>query len=494
MRTILILMDSLNRHMLPAYGNSWVKTPNIDRLAAEGVVFEKHFCGSMPCIPARRDMMTGRLSFLETGWGPLEPWDDLMPEILRKKVGTYSHMITDHCHYFNGGAGDRYHNIFDSWEYKRGQPWDPWHGVVDPRPQPPGARNYCYGKTYHHQHLANLEYRDAEDDETYSSVQCIEAACGFVNRNHADDNWHLHLELFDPHEPFDCPQTYLDEYDDTWTGPPYTCPDYAPVDTEKDTPETIEHLRKAYAATITMNDRKLGQLFDMMDKFDMWETTAVILTTDHGYLLGEHGCWAKNYMIGYDELIHLPLIVRHPDATPGRRKALTGAIDIMPTILDCHGVEEIPESVIGMSFVPLLTEDREHHDGLLFGYFGREVGMTDGRYTYHRMPALNSSCDYHFTDYNLAGPGTVNEAEFGKHLKNCKGISHFRVERQSRFPKGGDGRHLVYDSVTDPDQKNPISNSDLEGELVEHLKKLLKQADAPDRQFERLSLYNGETI
>ena len=108
MRTIFILMDSLNRHMLPAYGNDWVKTPHIDRLVARGLVFDKHYCGSMPCMPALRDMMTGRLNFLETGWGPLEPWDDVLPSLLRKAHDVYCHMITDHCHYFNSGAGDRY--------------------------------------------------------------------------------------------------------------------------------------------------------------------------------------------------------------------------------------------------------------------------------------------------------------------------------------------------------------------------------------------------
>ena len=90
----------------------------------------------MPCIPARRDLFTGRLNFLETRWGPLELRDDLLPDIVREQLGTYSHMITDHPHYFNGGAGDRYHNIFDSWEYMRGQPWDPWRGVVNPDHMP----------------------------------------------------------------------------------------------------------------------------------------------------------------------------------------------------------------------------------------------------------------------------------------------------------------------------------------------------------------------
>jgi arylsulfatase A-like enzyme len=474
--------------MLSVYGNDWVNTSSIDRLAAGGVIFDRHYCGSMPCIPARRDLLTGRVNFLETGWGPLEPWDALLPTLLRDEIGTYSHMITDHCHYFNGGAGDRYQNIFDSWEYMRGQPWDPWHGVVNPKPLPVGARKYCYGKRYQHQHLANLEYRDTEKDDAYSSVQCIEAACHFIERNHGEDNWHLHLELFDPHEPFDCPQAYLDEYGDQWDGPPSTCPDYAPLHRDKDTPEAVEHLRKAYAATLTMIDRKLGQLLDMMDRFNMWEDTAVILTTDHGYLLGEHGLWAKNYMMCYDELVHLPFIVRYPGAIPGRRQALTGAIDVMPTILDMHGARDIPESVMGKSIVPLLKEDGHHHDGLLFGYFGREVNMTDGKYTYHRMPTPNSTCDFHFTDFSTAHPSKVLKAELGTYLKHSNGIPHFRLIRQSGLPQGCDGQHLIYDLENDPNQRKPVHDHKRERELTEKLRILLQQADAPDCQYERLAI------
>ena len=63
MKTIVVLMDSLNRHFLPAYGNDWVETPNIDRLAARSCVFDRHFVGSAPCMPARHDIFTGRLDF-----------------------------------------------------------------------------------------------------------------------------------------------------------------------------------------------------------------------------------------------------------------------------------------------------------------------------------------------------------------------------------------------------------------------------------------------
>lgn len=99
MKTILILMDSLNRNMLSAYNpQTWIKTPNIDRLAAKSLVCNNHWAGSLPCMPARRDLFTGRYNFLERNWGPIEPYDITLQEKLRAH-GIFTHMTTDHNHY-----------------------------------------------------------------------------------------------------------------------------------------------------------------------------------------------------------------------------------------------------------------------------------------------------------------------------------------------------------------------------------------------------------
>ena len=86
MKTILILMDTLQRKMIHAYNpGSEAITPNIDRLAARSVVFDQHYIGSAPCMPARRDILTGRLNFLERNWGPVEPFDITFPALLRQR-------------------------------------------------------------------------------------------------------------------------------------------------------------------------------------------------------------------------------------------------------------------------------------------------------------------------------------------------------------------------------------------------------------------------
>jgi hypothetical protein len=84
MRTVFILFDSLVRNALGCYGGTTIATPNFDRFAEKAVIFDTHYVGSLPCMPARRDMQTGRLSFLHRSWGPLEPFDNSFPELLRQ--------------------------------------------------------------------------------------------------------------------------------------------------------------------------------------------------------------------------------------------------------------------------------------------------------------------------------------------------------------------------------------------------------------------------
>ncbi|MEV6900336.1 sulfatase-like hydrolase/transferase [Amycolatopsis sp. NPDC051372] len=128
MKAVILMFDSLNRHLLPPYGETFVEAPNFARLAQRTVTFDHCYAGSMPCMPARRELHTGRYNFLHRGWGPLEPFDDSMPELL-KDAGVHTHLASDHPHYWEDG-GATYHTRFRTWEFFRGQEDDPWKGVV----------------------------------------------------------------------------------------------------------------------------------------------------------------------------------------------------------------------------------------------------------------------------------------------------------------------------------------------------------------------------
>ncbi|WP_127581694.1 sulfatase [Paenibacillus koleovorans] len=485
MKTIFLLMDSLNRHYLNAYQSSWVQTPNIDRLAARGAVFENHYAGSLPCMPARREMMTGRLNFLESRWSPLQPYDETYPQLLRDQASTYTHMITDYYHYFEaGGAG--YHTPFNTWEFMRGQEGDAWH----PRVQDPEVPVYR-GKN-RRQDWVNRTQMDLERDEDYPTPQCFRRGIDFLEHNHDQENWLLHLEVFDPHEPFLCPQKYRDLYSDSWKGAyHFDWPPYAPVDSNYEDQDAIEHIRKCYAGTLTMADVWLGKLLDIMDQLDLWKDTTVILTTDHGHLLGEHGYWAKNYMFDYQRLVHIPLIVYKPEAPMNGRRvsALTTTIDLMPTLLDLHGAHP-SDSVQGKSIVHLLERDEPHHDAVLYGYFGKDVNMTDGRYTYCRQP-LPGAPAYHHTAAPVVGQKKLElyeHADFGRYLPYTP-MRVYRVPEPSRNHHNAPDHHLLYDIAHDPEQSSPIRDTALEEQFASKLLDLLRRYQAPDWQYARIGFH-----
>src|SRR4051794_30134108 len=128
MKAVMVMFDSLNRHMLPGYGCDWTHAPNFARLAKRTVTFDKSYVCSMPCMPARRDLHTGRPNFLHRSWGPLEPFDDSVMEMLQK-AGVHTHLASDHYHYWEDG-GATYHPRYGTWEFFRGQEGDPWMGQV----------------------------------------------------------------------------------------------------------------------------------------------------------------------------------------------------------------------------------------------------------------------------------------------------------------------------------------------------------------------------
>ena len=489
MKTIFILMDSLNRHYLTAYGADKVRTPNIDRLAERGIVFDSHYAGSLPCMPARRELMTGRLNFLEAPWGPIEPWDDCLPEELRRQKGTYCHMITDHYHYFESG-GEAYHTLFDSWEVERGQEGDEWHPLV----KEPDIPEFI-GKN-RRPYWVNREFFDPENEEEYPTPRCFMRGIEFLENNGHEDNWHLHLEVFDPHEPFVCPKKYRDLYEDVWTELYHF--DWPPYREVQEGPEAVNHIRKSYAGVLTMADVWLGKFLDKMDEMDLWKDTTVIFTTDHGHLLGEHGYWAKNYMFDYQELVHLPLIICTPETAFCHRRipGLTAAMDLMPTLMELHGAE-LPENVQGVSLLPLIRGEKTVlHDGVLYGYFGKDINLFDGRYSYCRQPKDDSTV-YHYT---LMPRGTkkfidrtlLANAEFGHFLKHTHGVPQLKIARTSHRHKNALDYHLIYDIQNDPGQTSPVHDEELEERLKRHMVRLLEQYDAPECQFERTGLKEME--
>ncbi|MCG8500017.1 MAG: sulfatase [Firmicutes bacterium] len=495
MKAIMILADSVNRRYLSAYGNDWVKTPNLERLQEKCVVFDNHWTGSAPCMPARRDIMTGRLNFLDRNWGAIEPFDRTLPDILREQ-NLFTHMVTDHYHYLEIG-GENYCQLFNTWECFRGQENDVWVSKVNYEPET-AARCGRYVPQYELNRTKFL----AEAD--YPTPKTLQAAAHWLEENKEADNYLLWVEVFDPHEPFDTPDDYLAPYEDHYDGPLYNWPKYAPV---KEPEEAVTHIRNRYAATLTMTDKWLGKILDVMDQNNMWEDTMVIFMTDHGYMLGEHGFMAKIYMPAYNEVFHIPLMIHYPGDvdTDHRVKALTQNIDILPTVLDYFGISRnrCRNKLHGKSLIPLLKGETESiREYALYGYFGKSVNITDGKYTYFRASVREDNlplylytampttlCQY----YGLNTISDFKKIETGRYLKwtdypvykiPAEIIESQRFNQRSQY----NGEHLLFDIEKDYGQHHMIQDEQVEKVLMEKMKKAVMEYEAPEEQLIRLGL------
>jgi len=503
MKAVLFLMDSINRRALGCYGGDAVPTPNFDRLAARAVTFDTHYVGSLPCMPARREMHTGRLNFLHRSWGPLEPFDDSLPMILHEE-GIYSHLVTDHLHYFEDG-GATYHTKYDSYDYVRGQENDPWRGLVNPplekHRETYHPRQYSDARrTKFLQYIINRER--FVDDEDFPSTQCMRRAFDFLDENRDEDGWFLHLETFDPHEPFHAPQQYRERFPTDYDGPVFDWPPYARDDLSSD--EAAE-LRANYAAILSRCDDHLGWLLDYFDAHSMWDDTMLIVSTDHGFLLGEHDWWAKNQMPCFDEIARIPMFVYHPDfkAQGGkRRSALTQTIDFMPTVLDSFGIVP-PADTLGRSLLPILESESAIRDGALYGMYGGAINVTDGRYTYFRYPENqleNEPNQYTLMPTHMArmfGTDELREATLAPPFAFTKGVPVLRipcVETSRFYGHQGPGiqkdtQTVLYDLESDPKQERPLDDPDAERRMTALLIELMRANDAPSELYNRFGLH-----
>ncbi|MBI3986956.1 MAG: sulfatase-like hydrolase/transferase [Lentisphaerae bacterium] len=490
MNVICILMDSLNRHFLPTYGNTWVQAPNLERLARRAVIFDRAFIGSMPCMPARRDLWTGNQEFLWRPWGSLEPWDRPLPRTL-KEAGVFTGLVTDHYHFWESG-GENYHTTFNTIEFIRGHENDPWAG--GPLPPMDAGKGVTLANYWRNQTRFTRE-------EDWMSPRTFRAATDWLADNaRAHERFFLMIDEFDPHEPFDGPEALWRQYDPDWRGPTqFHWPKYGRNDY---TEAEARHLRARYAAKVTLADRSLGRLLDRMDADNLWENTAVILMTDHGHFLGDHGWWGKPGCPQYRTIANVPLMISVPGcrATP-RTAALATHVDIHATILDCFGVRPA-DPIDGVSLLPVLKGERETvRADALFGLWGHWVHWTDGRRVYMRAPVRpdNQPLCFYTNRWSTAPwwrlPPPGDRTTFGRFMPRvamplCR--HPVREEESQRLGnivmdearKGS----LLFDWAEDPEEQNNLSGTPQETECLAALARLMETQTAPPEQFERLGI------
>jgi arylsulfatase A-like enzyme len=396
MNVIVVVCNGLHLGFLGPYGNSWIETPNLDRLASEGVVFDHHFPENLTTIPTRRSWWTGRYGFAdpEMGWTPLRPDETILPDLVASQ-GVRSALISDVP--FLRDPANGFGRGFDDVIWIRGQGYDPYIPAGDPRlkgkkiriKDEPGLRlppqddpDHDLWKGRWEQFLRNRTALGADLEENTGVARTVKAAVDWLEQRKDDpEPFLLWLDLFSPHGPWDPPQPYRDMYaaadpdefeageegdlvededDDLGLEDVPVLID-VPAGSVGDVIDELEllRLRRTYAGCVTLTDRWLGTLFDALKSQGRMEDTLVVFTSDQGEPLGEHGFVRRFRPWLHEELIHTPLIVRMPGGRfgGGRHQGLVQTVDLFPTIL---AALDLPpsETAQGHDLLPLIKGEQ----------------------------------------------------------------------------------------------------------------------------------------
>lgn len=501
MNIVMIIIDSLNKHFLRAYGQlaePRVDTPNLDRFARRGATFENHYAGSLPCMPARREFFAGVQEFLWRPWGPMEPFDST-PALAARRAEFATQLITDHYHYFQHGSHG-YFEDYQGYEFVRGHEYDAWK-TSPRRPDEMLLRQinayepervWFKDQAQYARNVASLR-----EEKDFFAPRVFSSTARWLEENRDWDRWFLAVDSFDVHEPFHAPEPYASMFTDEDPTDPelVTWPYYGRTNEGQSalTDRQVAFVRAQYAGKLAMVDRWFGEVLDTLDELSLWEETAVIVTSDHGHYLGEHGWMGKPEAPLYDTLAATPLIVWHPGGVRNgqRVSALTSAVDLYATMHELMGLE-VPGHVHSRSLLPLLEgKIEEHREWALYGYWGSTVNVTDGRFTYLH-PCRDDRDTYCYSTMMMNTHGwnlpvrAPTDAEAGRFLPYFDApLWRYSGRSLSRHE-----RPLLFDTLKDPGQEDDLAGQGFGEET--RMRKLLLEAlghlQAPREQYERLGL------
>jgi len=414
MNVIVVMLDSLRADHLGCYGNTWIRTPQIDAFARESAIFDLAYAEGLPTIPVRTALFTGRYTLPFRRWQPLENKDVLLAEVLWDK-GYRSALISDTYHMHKPGMG--FGRGFDQVIWIRGQETDPYildeSIQVDLNKYSRRDRSAAYegdsdeeAEKKLRQYLRNTAHWKGEEDHFVAQV--MTAASNWLQSQVSsgrDDRLFLWVDSFDPHEPWDPPSPYREMYAvEEYSGPPII---WAGGLAEDWTIEELRHYRAQYAGEVSMVDHWFGVLLETVESLGLLENTMVVLLSDHGEPLGEHGIVKKVRPWPYEELSHIPLVIRPPDSmgiTPHRCSHFASTPDIMPTILDFLGVNA-PSVVQGKSLIEAISGGDGEATFAISGHYGRSWSIRNDEWSFYIWPSSEAPYTWGIGYAKLASHG-----------------------------------------------------------------------------------------
>jgi arylsulfatase A-like enzyme len=421
LNVLFIAADDL-RPELGCYGHPHVKSPHIDRLAAEGTLFNRAYCQQAVCNPSRASLMTGLrpetlgVFDLPTHFRDKKPDAVTIPQHF-KDNGYFTEHVGKIFHTGHGNRDDKL-----SWSRMKKYPSQPRFGPEGQRVLA-GERETAKRSGRQNDKIRGLPWEAAQvaDADLLDGGTC-DAVIGILNEV-KDRPFFIACGFANPHLPFVAPKKYWDLYDPSQIEladnpyPPRGAPEYAAtnwgelrayVGMPAKGPLSEEQARKAihgYWAATSYVDALIGRLLDELDRLKLRDNTVVILWGDHGWQLGEHGFWCKH--TNYEVAARVPLIISVPGQPNAGKKSdrLVEFVDIFPSLCEVCSLPT-PEGLDGLSFAPLIADpEREWKEAAFHVYprtisgHGRALGRAVRTET-HRLVEWKANRD-EFTEYEL---------------------------------------------------------------------------------------------
>lgn len=371
MNIIVIISDTFRRDHLPCYGNNDMITPHLDAFAEKALIFEDGYAASFPTVPMRADLLTGRYTFTYLPWGPIPQSETTLPEIL-SQAGYVTAAIGDTPFLSRNGYG--HDRGFKDFVYVRGQ---------------------LGGTETEYMHL----HRPVSEEMGYCAAKTFKEAGDWLYRHH-EEKFFLYIDTWDPHEPWDPPAHYVKPYLPDFNGEVVN-PNYWNYKEDGYTERDMEIARACYKGEISMVDHWFGYLMERLRVQNLFENTAVIFTSDHGFYFGEHGLFGKrrfqwsdggDFEGGYargltnhdqivfssplhNEVTQVPLLMYMPGQEGRRISGLVSQPDLNPTILELAGVDPV-DSIQAKSVLPLVKQETKTiHDFVITSAPFEEIGQ-----------------------------------------------------------------------------------------------------------------------
>lgn len=445
MNVVVVMLDSLRQDHVSFYG--WegcpVKTPHLDALAAEAVVFDNIYPEGLPTIPVRTDLVTGQSSLTNRTWQPLVPTDVTCMQLFRKE-GYVTALVADTYHLFKPDMN--FHRGCDVFHWVRGAEYDackagpPKHLKLEDHITPQMRENW---RNVVLNALRNLDGRVEPQD--FPCWQTMEAALRVLEQARgAKRPVFLWIDTFQPHEPW-CPPPKFDVYGDRgYRGPKVVLPPGGPAE-NWGTPEQIQRTRSLYAGEAAYTDACCGHLFASMRQMGCMDDTAIVVLSDHGHPLCDHGKFLKGPDRMYSELLKVPFIVRLPGGAGGGRRvsALGRFPDLTPTLLDLAGFGANSLAMAGKSLKPILQgTGQSPYAATISGFFPAvDRCIRDERYSYVVRPEGQAHELYDLAADPRERKNLIDDGrEIAQALLNEIGSAYFG--RQAK-PRGVQGTYEV---------------------------------------------------